>query len=181
MAMRAAAGPPRARFAARAHVLVRFKDDPALAHHRVILAVDPAAPHRVVWAALDRDIWIVKLEREPGGQFVEIERWAGPGARLPSGWRKRESYLAEHSSLGNFTPAEVELLVKSGEALLRPPVAGPPNRRLTGKQPPPAPVAGQAPAPAGSVPPVLPLSSGGQSRGGGGGSAAAAADVGDRS
>lgn len=90
-------------------MLVRFRDDPALLHERVVLACSHGDLVKVITP--DRDINETTLE--VGDVYTEIRR--KEIGKLPPRVRERDTYLAKHSYEGEFTTAE--LLTYANEAL----------------------------------------------------------------
>lgn len=114
-----AAARPAVKWLAQERALVRFKDDPALLHCRVILCCDGGNLVKV--ATPDRDINETRLETGP--VYSEV-------GRLPAGFRKNQTYLLEHSAQGEFTPAELLTLTQKA---LEEGFSSRPGRRVTGK------------------------------------------------
>jgi hypothetical protein len=110
-------------------VLVRFRDDLALAHHRWVVEI---ADDGDLWVAIpDRDVWNVNPS-DP--RFTEFRRWNGE--RLPFGMRKKSCYLDRDTDIGRFNKGEFNIL--RGKTR-RPEV----RHRLRAKTPPSCPSAGR--------------------------------------
>ena len=94
------------------HVLVRFKDDPVLLHHRLLLRQGPGA--KWVVATPDRDVWCVDLV--VGELFSEIVSY--DGARLPTGIRSDKAYRDKDSEEGVFSPSDIQELVEEADVII---------------------------------------------------------------
>ena len=90
-----------------AHVLVRFKDDDVLLHHRWILKVSKDG--RSYWVATpDREVWKTRLRL--GDKYAQIVPFSG--TRLPGKVRRAETYMDKDSELGPFRANEYRALLK---------------------------------------------------------------------
>ena len=92
-------------FSPHEHVLVRFRDDPEILHHRWILKV---TPNGKVWVATpDREVW--KTDLQVGEKYAHLIPWSGQ--RMPSHIRRAQAYIDKDSELGRFTEQEYRTLV----------------------------------------------------------------------
>ena len=89
--------------------LVRFRDDPALLHWRMVLISHEGDSVTVVTP--DRDVEDTALS--PGDIYLDVRRM--DGGRLPRGVRERDTYLPKHSPEGEFSPDEIRRLVLLAE------------------------------------------------------------------
>lgn len=87
----------------RDRVLVRFRDDPAPIHERIVVAVHRGDEVSVMTP--DREVHRTSLSA--GGRYAEVIPWAKHLQRLPAGYRQKDSYLAKHSALGRSEEAEL--------------------------------------------------------------------------
>ncbi len=88
-------------FKVRDHVLVRFRDDPELYHHRLVLK--GAASGKVV-ATPDREVW--KSYLRVGDKHVHLLPFSGQ--RVPSRIRRAMAYLHRDTEVGRFTDEEFQ-------------------------------------------------------------------------
>ena len=105
------------------NVLVRFVDDPALYHQRIVLRCSGKDKAYVVTPGRE----VQETELKVGSVYSEIRRMHG--GRLPTGITENETYLNKHSGDGAVSREELLKLIRdiehtSSEA---------PRRRVTGK------------------------------------------------
>ncbi|CAE7434980.1 unnamed protein product [Symbiodinium sp. KB8] len=112
---------------ARESTLVRFKDDPALLHWRLVLVCVDG--HRCLVATPDRDINDTILE--VGDVFSEVIRMDGD--RLPRRVRERDTYLPRHSGGGDLGVDERRTLMSQAEVVAERIHQASLRRRVTGK------------------------------------------------
>jgi hypothetical protein len=91
-------------------VLARFKDDPRLWHHRVVLRVFDDGDMVVVTP--DRDVQTTDFTDTD--KYADVKAWNG--VKLPAG-RSKDCYLDIHSSGGAFGAAELESLIRAADGL----------------------------------------------------------------
>ena len=95
------------KFKARGHVLVRFRDDPVLLHHRWVLK--RVGKRSRYWVATpDREVWLTKLE--VGDKYSEIVPFSG--TRMPEKVRRRDVHCDKDSDEGAFDEDEFEALLE---------------------------------------------------------------------
>ena len=93
------------------NVLVRFNDDPALLHWRIVLLC--VGGNECYVATPDREVQLAELE--VGSKFTEVRRMRE--GRLPGGVRERDTYLPRHSAEGDFGADETRRLVLEAEKM----------------------------------------------------------------
>ena len=112
---------------ARESALVRFRDDPALLHWRLVLVCVDG--DRCLVATPDRDINDTILE--VGDVFSEVIRMDGD--RLPRRVRERDTYLPRHSGGGDLGVDELRTLMSQAETMAERIHQAGLRRRVTGK------------------------------------------------
>lgn len=103
---------------------MRFADDPALLHGRVVLRCYGGNLCRVITP--DRDVQETTLEA--GSVYTEVIRMNG--SRLPRGIKEDDTYLPKHSGDGDFKHDELLHFVRVAD---RVPASVEGRRRVTGK------------------------------------------------
>ena len=92
----------------RKHVLVRFKGDPVLLHHRVVVGVSERG---VAVISPDRVVHLVRLQL--GDRYDRIVNW--DGSRLPRGITSKQCYRDRDSKRGKFTPDDIDRAIISAK------------------------------------------------------------------
>ncbi|CAE7560259.1 UPF1 [Symbiodinium sp. CCMP2592] len=105
------------------NVLVRFVDDPALYHQRIVLRC--SGKDKVHIVTPDREVQ--ETELKVGSVYSDIRRMHN--GRLPTGISENETYLNKHSGDGAISRDELLKLIRDVESVS----SEGPRRRVTGK------------------------------------------------